>query len=105
MLAVILAAVLPVRVACTNCNATGWVGVPCFKCGGKGVVVNPRHHYKNKAGVRADPFVPCSKCLKGLTKNGVKGSGKVRRTCPVCKGLKKVRVKGSSEALTADGKK
>lgn len=93
MITLILAAVLPVQVACTNCNGVGYFEVKCPRCSGKGVVKNSRHNYGSMNGVRADPFVPCANCLKGLSSKGKKGSGKVKVTCKVCKGLKKIKVK------------
>lgn len=81
---------LPNRVSCTNCNATGWVYLVCDKCLGKGVVFNPRRS-RVLSRTRLTPSdLPCPRCFKGMVSVGKKGSGKVRRTCPVCKGRKKV---------------
>ena len=81
---------LPARVSCTNCNATGWVYLVCDKCLGKGVVPNPRKS-RVLSRTRLTPSdLPCPCCFKGLSSAGKKGSGKIRRTCPLCKGQKKV---------------
>lgn len=82
---------LPNRVACTNCNSTGWVYLVCDKCSGKGVVFNPRKSQVLSQNRRTPSEIPCPACLKGMASAGKKGSGKIRRTCPVCKGLKKVK--------------
>lgn len=86
--ALILAASM---VACTNCTSTGWVYLDCDKCAGKGVIFNPRKQQLNSNNLRLPSKVPCPKCVKGLSTTDKKGSGKIRRTCPVCKGLKKVK--------------
>lgn len=81
---------LPARVSCTNCNSTGWVYLVCDKCLGKGVVPNPRKS-RVLSRTRLTPSdLPCPCCFKGLASVGKKGSGKIRRTCPLCKGQKKV---------------
>lgn len=86
-----LAAVLPVQVACTNCNGVGYFEVKCPRCSGKGVIKNPRHHFGSMNGVRADPFMPCPDCLRGLSSKDKRGSGKKKITCKVCYGNKKIR--------------
>ena len=81
---------LPNRVACTNCHAMGWVYLVCDKCFGKGVVPNPRKS-RFLSRTRLTPSdLPCPRCFRGLASAGKKGSGKIRRTCPLCKGQKKV---------------
>ena len=81
---------LPARVSCTNCNATGWVFLVCDKCLGKGVVPNPRKSHVLSRTRLTPSDLPCPRCFKGLASVGKKGSGKIRRTCPLCKGRKKV---------------
>ena len=81
---------LPARVSCTNCNATGWVYLVCDKCLGKGVVPNPRKSHVLSRTRLTPSDLPCPRCFKGLSSVGKKGSGKIRRTCPICKGQKKV---------------
>ena len=81
---------LPARVACTNCHASGWVYLLCDKCSGKGVVPNPRKS-RVLSRTRLTPSdLPCPRCFKGLASAGKRGSGKIRRICPLCKGQKKV---------------
>lgn len=81
---------LPARVSCTNCNATGWVCLVCENCLGKGVVPNPRKS-RVLSRTRLTPSdLPCPRCFKGMASVGKRGSGKIRRTCPLCKGQKKV---------------
>lgn len=82
---------LAVMVACTNCSATGWVQVPCSACSGEGVTYVSRRF----RGLVSKQSVPCSRCTRGLVNQsaGGKGTGKVRRTCPICKGRKKIDVK------------
>ena len=81
---------LPNRVSCTNCHASGWVYLLCDKCSGKGVVPNPRKS-RVLSRTRLTPSdLPCPRCFKGLASAGKKGSGKIRRICPLCKGQKKV---------------
>ena len=81
---------LPARVSCTNCNSTGWVYLVCEKCSGKGVVPNPRKS-RFLSRTRLTPSdLPCPRCFRGMASAGKKGSGKIRRTCPFCKGQKKV---------------
>lgn len=81
---------LPARVSCTNCNATGWVYLVCDKCLGKGVVPNSRKS-RVLSRTRLTPSdLPCPRCFRGMASAGKKGLGKVRRTCPLCKGQKKV---------------
>lgn len=82
---------LPARVACTNCNSTGWVYLVCDKCSGKGVVSNPRKLQFLSRSRLVPSEVPCPVCFRGLSSAGKRGTGKIRRTCPVCKGLKKVK--------------
>ena len=82
---------LPARVACTNCNSTGWVYLVCGKCSGKGVVSNPRKLQFLSRNRLVPSVVPCSVCFRGLSSAGKIGTGKIRRTCPICKGQKKVR--------------
>lgn len=82
---------LPARVSCTNCNATGWVYLVCDKCSGKGVVPNPRKS-RVLSRTRLTPSdLPCPRCFRGMVSAGKKGSGKIRRSCPLCKGQKKVK--------------
>ena len=81
---------LPARVSCTNCHATGWVYLVCDKCKGKGVVPNPRKSHVLSRTRLTPSDLPCPCCFKGLASVGKKGSGKIRRTCPLCKGQKKV---------------
>ena len=81
---------LPARVSCTNCNATGWVYLVCDKCLGKGVVPNPRKSHVLSRTRLIPSDLPCPRCFKGLASVNKKGSGKIRRTCPFCKGQKKV---------------
>ena len=81
---------LPARVSCTNCNSTGWVYLVCEKCSGKGVVPNPRKS-RVLSRTRLTPSdLPCPRCFRGMSSAGKKGSGKIRRSCPICKGQKKV---------------
>lgn len=81
---------LPNRVSCTNCHATGWVYLVCDKCSGKGVVPNPRKS-RVLSRTRLTPSdLPCPRCFRGMASAGKKGSGKIRRSCPICKGQKKV---------------
>ncbi len=81
---------LPARVACTNCDSTGWVYLVCDKCSGKGVVPNPRKS-RVLSRTRLTPSdLPCPRCFRGMASVGKKGAGKIRRTCPFCKGQKKV---------------
>ena len=81
---------LPTRVSCTNCNSTGWVYLVCDKCSGKGVVPNPRKSYVLSRTRLTPSDLPCPLCFRGLASAGKKGSGKIRRSCPICKGQKKV---------------
>lgn len=82
---------LPARVSCTNCNSTGWVYLVCDKCSGKGIVPNPRKS-RVLSRTRLTPSdLPCPRCFRGMASAGKKGSGKIRRTCPLCKGQKKVK--------------
>lgn len=81
---------LPERVSCTNCNSTGWVYLVCDKCLGKGVVPNPRKSHVLSRTRLTPSDLPCPRCFRGMASAGKKGSGKVRRTCPYCKGEKKV---------------
>lgn len=81
---------LPARVSCTNCHASGWVYLVCDSCSGKGVVPNPRKS-RVLSRTRLTPAdLPCPRCFRGMASAGKKGSGKIRRTCPICKGRKKV---------------
>lgn len=79
----VAASLIPIQVACTNCNSSGWVVLDCPMCHGRGKIDNPRR--------RSTPPVPCPRCVKGLSTPDKRGTGKIRRTCPVCKGLKKIR--------------
>lgn len=81
---------LPNRVACTNCSSTGWVYLVCEKCSGKGVVSNPRKLQFLSRNRLVPSYVPCPLCFRGLSSAGKMGTGKIRRTCPLCKGQKKV---------------
>lgn len=81
---------LPNRVSCTNCHATGWVYLVCDKCLGKGVVSNPRKSHVLSRTRLMPSDLPCPRCFRGMASAGKKGSGKIRRTCPICKGEKKV---------------
>lgn len=81
---------LPARVACTNCHATGWVYLVCDKCLGNGVVSNPRKSHVLSRTRLMPSDLPCPRCFRGMASAGKKGSGKIRRTCPVCRGQKKV---------------
>lgn len=72
---------------CTNCVGTGSVEVVCDRCDGTGLVLNPRRH----TDYRQPQRMPCPKCVKGLSRQDSKGTGKVRKSCPVCKGQKKVK--------------
>lgn len=81
---------LPARVSCTNCHASGWVYLVCDNCSGKGVVPNPRKSRVLSRNRLTPSDLPCPRCFKGLASVGKKGSGKIRRTCPFCKGQKKV---------------
>ena len=81
---------LPARVSCTNCNSTGWVYLVCEKCSGKGVVPNPRKSLVLSRNRLTPSDLPCPRCFRGMASAGKKGSGKIRRTCPLCKGQKKV---------------
>lgn len=80
---------------CTNCVGVGSVEVSCSVCSGRGVVLAPaktRVNNQNQGrGVFSRQSLPCKKCTKGLIKPGQKGSGKVRKTCPTCKGQKKIK--------------
>ena len=92
---VFLLAAAPVEtVACTNCNAVGYVTVKCATCSGSGYV------YYRKDGVKTytnghmaygagNVKRSCPKCGK-LGGINSKGTGKVRQKCPVCLGKKKV---------------
>ena len=91
MLSLVLAVSLPVQVVCTNCNGVGYFEVKCPRCEGRGVVENSRHNFSSLKALRADPFSPCPKCLKGLSSKDKHGSGKVKVTCKVCRGNKKIR--------------
>ena len=84
---------LPARVSCTNCNSTGWVYLVCDKCLGKGVVPNPRKSRVLSRNRLTPPDLPCPRCFRGMSSSGKKGSGKIRRTCPLCKGQKKVHIR------------
>lgn len=81
---------LPNRVACTNCIGTGWVYLVCDNCLGKGVVPNPRKSHVLSRTRLTPSDLPCPRCFRGMASAGKKGSGKIRRTCPLCKGQKKV---------------
>ena len=81
---------LPARVSCTNCNSSGWVYLVCGKCSGKGVVPNPRKSQVLSRTRLTPSDLPCPRCFRGMASAGKKGSGKIRRTCPLCKGQKKV---------------
>lgn len=81
---------LPNLLACTNCHATGWVYLVCDKCSGKGVVPNPRKSHVLSRTRLTPSDLPCPRCFRGMASAGKKGSGKIRRTCPFCKGEKKV---------------
>lgn len=91
MLSLVLAVALPVQVACTNCNGVGYFEVKCPRCEGRGVVKNPRHNLSCLKSLRADPFVPCPKCIKGLSSKDKRGTGKNKVTCKLCHGKKKIR--------------
>lgn len=82
---------LPNRVSCTNCNATGWVYLVCDKCSGKGVVPNPRKSQVLSRTRLTPSDLPCPRCFRGMASSGKRGSGKIRRSCPLCKGQKKVK--------------
>lgn len=84
-------------VACTNCASTGWISVPCPDCGGSGQTKSIR--VVNR--VRRSVMVACPSCARGMVKADSKGSGVKRRTCPVCKGNKRIK----KTPLTADKKK
>ena len=81
---------LPNRVSCTNCHASGWVYLVCDNCSGKGVVPNPRKSRVLSRNRLTPSDLPCPRCFRGMASAGKKGSGKIRRTCPICKGQKKV---------------
>lgn len=104
----LVAFVLPVKIACTNCNGVGFVDLPCARCAGAGLVDPPKSTKFTRGAFERwlNGKIPCPVCVRGLSSKGKKGTGKVRRTCPVCKGLKKIKVKNSSSGdLTADTKK
>ena len=81
---------LPNRVSCTNCHASGWVYLVCDNCSGKGVVPNPRKSRVLSRNRLTPSYLPCPCCFMGMASAGKKGSGKIRRTCPICKGQKKI---------------
>ena len=81
---------LPNR-SCTNCHASGWVYLVCDKCSGKGVVPNPRKSRVLSRTRLVPSDLPCPRCFRGMASAGKKGSGKIRRSCPLCKGQKKVK--------------
>lgn len=83
-----------VYTVCTNCVGVGSVDVVCPQCSGKGCFVSSQRTKMNSQNVRsymARSVVPCKGCSKGLLRAGDKGSGKVRKSCPVCKGQKKIK--------------
>lgn len=92
-----LAAVLPVQVACTNCNGVGYFEVPCPKCQGSGVTVRKVKKsvvrsvgFKN-GSMLMDEEIACRDCSGAIYKIKGKGSGKKKITCKVCHGNKKIR--------------
>ena len=82
---------LPKLVSCTNCHASGWVYLVCDKCSGKGVVPNPRKSRVLSRNRLTPSDLPCPRCFRGMASAGKKGSGKIRRSCPLCKGQKKFK--------------
>ena len=78
---------------CTNCVGVGSLEVTCDKCDGKGYCLGPAKRTVNRQNVGSfsRPVLPCKGCSRGLLKPGQKGSGKVRKTCPTCKGQKKIK--------------
>lgn len=93
MITLILAAVLPVQVACTNCNGVGYFEVKCPRCEGRGLIPNPRGfgaRVKLPDGSWTHK-VPCPNCTHGAIRADSKGSGKKKVTCKVCRGNKKIR--------------
>lgn len=95
MIALLLAA--SVQIACTNCNGVGYFEYACPKCSGSGVV---SRSVKKKlvSSIRSKDFyipsvenVACRECSRGSYSLHGKSTGKIRKNCPVCKGLKKIR--------------
>lgn len=79
-------------IACTNCSGVGSIEITCPDCGGKGLVkvvlTSSKQVHRYNIG---DQFIACKKCFKGMASKGAKGSGKVKKTCSVCKGQKKIK--------------
>lgn len=86
------AAVLPVQVACTNCNGVGYFEVPCPRCEGRGWISPPKSTKLNMAAVhRMGQQLPCPDCFRGMSSKDKRGTGKKKITCKVCHGKKKIR--------------
>lgn len=87
------ASVLPVQIACTNCNGVGYFEVDCPRCSGAGLVDPPRSTKITRGMIErmSNGKLPCPDCVKGLSRKDKKGSGKKKVTCKVCWGKKKIR--------------
>ena len=88
----VAASVLPLQIACTNCNGVGYFEVDCPRCAGAGLV-DPPDSYKLTRGAvdRMGKKLPCPACLRGMSSKNARGSGKKKITCKVCHGKKKIR--------------
>lgn len=92
-------AALPVQIVCTNCNGVGYFEVPCSKCSGSGVVSKRvkrtmvRSSFAKDMSIYVNVDTPCPDCLRGLSSKGKRGTGKKKKTCKVCHGYKKIKVK------------
>lgn len=95
----VFAVAVSALVSCTNCFGVGSVSVVCPDCSGKGIVKNSRFAFTRQS-IGNSAVVGCRKCMCGLYRSDSKGSGKVKKTCPVCKGKKKI--KGKNSPLTAN---
>ena len=93
----VAASVLPVQIACTNCNGVGYFEVDCPRCSGSGSIHRrvkksvTRSAYSKDYSLFVNESVPCPDCIRGLSSKGKKGTGKKKVTCKVCRGQKKIR--------------
>lgn len=87
----VAASVLPVQIACTNCNGVGYFEVECPRCAGRGRIQNPSGRVLKLPSGSLTSTIPCPACVKGASRLDKTGTGKKRVTCKLCNGRKKIR--------------
>lgn len=85
---------VPQYEVCPECAGKGKVEVVCEQCKGEGGWKDKKHVQRNlngKSSEWVETWVTCKECAKGMVKPGMRGTGKISKTCSTCKGKKKVK--------------